>query len=225
MNPEQKKQTKAQKKKPIFTIILILIVGIVGYFVFINWQNSQQIIKISNLNTTRLPTSGEREIKRPTLETGQSDWLNIPDRKIEAPIIYIDEVSEDVFQEALARGVVHYPGTALPGEYGNPYIFGHSSDYFWKPGDYKTIFAPLVDIPLDTEVRITDHDGKLFIYRVIETKIVGPKDVSVLDQQDYERKLLSLQASYPIGTALKRYIVICELDEEATYGSGEPTGE
>jgi len=222
MNPKQKEQTKIQKKTFIFTIILIIIVGVVGYFIFINWQSQQQIIKTSDLNITKLPTSGEREIiKRPTLEQGKPDFLSIPDRGIEAPVIYIDEVSEDVFQDALSKGVVHYPGTALPGEYGNPYIFGHSSDYFWKPGDYKTIFAPLVDIPLDTEVRITDHDGELFIYRIIETKIVGPKDVSVLDQQNYKRKLLTLQASYPIGTALKRYIAVCELDEEATYGPVE----
>ena len=67
--------------------------------------------------------------------------------------------------------------------------------------------------------RITNPDGGLFIYHVIETKIVGPKDVSVMDQQNYERKLLTLQTSWPVGTALKRYIAVCEIDEQATYGT------
>lgn len=215
---QEKTASKKSVKSYILTVALIIIVGVVGYFIFTSWQNRSEVINTSNVNASHLPTSGDREIKKPTLATGQADYLWIPDREIEAPVIYVDEVSEEVFQEALARGVVHYPNTALPGELGNPYIFGHSSDYFWKPGDYKTIFAPLVDIPLDTEVRITDHQGELFIFKVIETKIVGPKEVSVLDQQNYERKLVTLQASYPIGTALKRYIVIAELDEQATYG-------
>ena len=114
--------------------------------------------------------------------------------------------------------MVHFPGTAKPGELGNPYIFGHSSDYFWKPGDYKEVFKPLIDIPLETEIRITNSDGELFIYRVIETKIVSPEEVSVLDQYNYERYLLTLQTSWPLGTALKRYIVIAEMDELATFG-------
>jgi sortase A len=160
-------------------------------------------------------------VKRLTLESGEPDHISIPDRGIETPIIYItqDKNNEEGHQEALAKGVVHFPGTAVPGEYGNPYIFGHSSDYFWKPGDYKQIFKPLIDIPLDTEIRITNHDGELFIYRIIETKIVGPKEVSVLDQYNYERKMLTLQTSWPLNTALKRYLAIAELDEEATYGT------
>jgi len=173
----------------------------------------------TNTDQARLPTSGERTvISRPTLERDEPDHISIPDRGIETPVVYVDTVDEKIFQEGLANGVVHYPNTPLPGEFGNPYIFGHSSDYAWKKGDYKKIFKPLVDIPLGTTIRITDHDGQLFVYKVIETKIVGPKDVSVLDQYSYERKMLTLQTSWPVGTALKRYIAIAELDQTATYG-------
>ncbi len=212
---------KFQKKSWIITITLFIIAVSVGVLAFISWQNKSTLIQTANLNGGQLPTSGEREIiKRPTLETGEPDHISIPDRGIETPIIYIaqEENNEEGHQEALAKGVVHYPGTALPGEFGNPYIFGHSSDFFWKPGDYKKIFKPLIDIPVNTEIHITNHDGELFIYRVIETKIVGPKEVSVLDQYNYERKMLTLQTSWPLNTALKRYIALAELDEEATYG-------
>jgi len=219
---EFKKKKKLQKKNWIITVTLLIVAVTVGVFAFISWQNKPTIIQTANLNEGQLPTSGEREIvKRPTLENGEPDHISIPDRGIETPIIYItqNKNNDEGHQEALAKGVVHFPGTAVPGEYGNPYIFGHSSDYFWKPGDYKQIFKPLIDIPLDTEIRITNHDGELFIYRIIETKIVGPKEVSVLDQYNYERKMLTLQTSWPLNTALKRYLAIAELDEEATYGT------
>jgi len=219
---EFKKKKKLQKKNWIITVTLLIVAVTVGVFAFISWQNKPTIIQTANLNEGQLPTSREREIvKRPTLENGEPDHISIPDRGIETPIIYItqNKNNDEGHQEALAKGVVHFPGTAVPGEYGNPYIFGHSSDYFWKPGDYKQIFKPLIDIPLDTEIRITNHDGELFIYRIIETKIVGPKEVSVLDQYNYERKMLTLQTSWPLNTALKRYLAIAELDEEATYGT------
>jgi len=222
----KKKIIRQINKNQIVTLVLIIVVLVVVWFIFQGWQGHEQITQPANIDIIQINTNQAPEIvRRPTLETAEADHLWIPDRGIEAPVIYItqEQNNNDGHQEALAKGVVHYPGTALPGEKGNPYIFGHSSDYFWKPGDYKEVFKPLVDIPIDTDVRITNPDGELFIYKVIETKIVGPDDTSVLDQLDYARKLLSLQASWPIGTALKRYIAICELDEEATYGPSTGT--
>ncbi len=197
---------------------------IAGGIVFARWQGQTDIVLTSNMNGSgKLPASGDKPAPpRIPLEKGTPDHLVIADRKIDAPIVYIDGADEKTFQDALTKGVVHYPDTALPGEAGNMYIFGHSSDYKWKPGNYKQVFKPLVDIPIGTVVRITNHEGKLFIYKVTETKIVGPKDTSVLDQQNNERKLLTLQTSWPVGTALKRFVAVSELDEEATYGPQNP---
>lgn len=145
------------------------------------------------------------------LKFGAPNHLSIPVLGIEAPIIYIDEKSEAVYQAALKTGVVHYPGTALPGEPGNVYIFGHSSDYLWSDGNYKTIFAKLPQIEQGKDIVVTDAAGRFFHYSVIETKVVGPRDMSVLSQGDGSRSLLTIQTSYPLGTALQRYIVVAEL--------------
>ncbi len=210
---------KKFSKKYIFTFILIIILIIVGIYIFKSWQDNTKIINQATINETVFPNNTNVVTDRETKEKGIPDHISIPDVKIEVPIIYItkEENNEEGYQTALANGVVQYPGTAIPGEYGNPYIFGHSSDFFWKDGDYKEIFKPIIDIPLDTIIRITNHEGDLFIYKIIETKIVGPNEVSVLDQQNYERQILTLQTSWPLGTALKRYLVIAELDQEATY--------
>lgn len=144
----------------------------------------------------------------------QPNTLAIRELGIVAPVIYINEKTEDAYQKALRDGVVHYPGTALPGEPGNVYIFGHSSDYVWAPGDYKTIFAKLPEMKVGDQIEITDAEGKLFIYEVTETKIVWPRDLSVLDQFNDEKHILTLQTSYPLGTALQRYIVVAELKSD-----------
>lgn len=170
--------------------------------------------RLSPLET--LPVTGEVSDAGVTapVEISEPNTLTIRDLGIVAPVIYIQEKTEQAYQTALREGVVHYPGTAKPGEFGNVYIFGHSSDYAWAPGDYKTIFAKLPQIKMGTEIRVTDEAGNVFRYKVIETKIVWPRDLSVLDQYHFERKMLTLQTSYPLGTALQRYIVIAELQED-----------
>lgn len=142
------------------------------------------------------------------------DTLYIKNLNITLPVIYIDEKGETAYQEALKHGVVHYPGTALPGAYGNVYIFGHSSDYVWSPGDYKTAFALLPHIALGDEIELTDSTGLVYTYAVTDTKIVSPTDLSVLDQGDGTKRMLTLQTSYPVGTALQRFVAIAELLSE-----------
>lgn len=210
--------------------IIYLILGIVGLMaaiLIIRWlvvepkpQGSLNLSNSSIFNQT-LPNTNNvnrRPIKLPTLEKSEPNMLTIPDLKIKAPVIYIEVSGKDEDQEALAKGVVHYPGTPDPGGWGNIYIFGHSSDYAWKKGNYKTIFKPLVNVKLETVVNLSDSQGNVFKYRVKETKVVLPKDTSVMDQHNNEKQLLTIQTSYPVGTALKRFVAICELDYELTYG-------
>lgn len=141
------------------------------------------------------------------------DRLVIPSLGIEAPLMYGTEMSEAAFQLALRDGVVHYPGTAMPGEHGNAYFFGHSSDYAWAKGDYKTVFATLTSIEVGARVVVSDADGRPHDYVVTGTRVISPKDMSVLDQGDGIEARLTLQTSYPLGTALKRFVVEAKLAE------------
>lgn len=145
--------------------------------------------------------------------TTAPDRLTIESLGIDVPIIYIDQKNEKTYQAALKKGVVHFPGTALPGEPGNVYIFGHSSDYSWSKNPYRTVFALLTKIKIGEVIQISDGQGRIYYYRVTGTKIISPKDTSVLDQQDNKKKLLTLQTSYPLGTALRRFIVFAEMSE------------
>ncbi len=145
----------------------------------------------------------------------QAVRLAIPRLGIDAPIVESAARSEEAFQRALQNGVVHFPDTALPGQPGNAYFFGHSSDYLWSAGAYKTVFAKLPSVRIGDEIEVTDASGTPYLYIVTGTKIVTPKDLSVLSQGDGVKKILTLQTSYPVGTAFKRFIVIAELSPYA----------
>ena len=136
--------------------------------------------------------------------------LLIPSLNLDLPIVYAEKVSETEFQQDLQNGVVHYPNTANPGEVGNCYIFGHSSDYFWTKGNYKHAFSTLPHIKVGDEIIISNQGGDKFVYKVTETKVVAANDLSVLNQNTGGKKILTLQTSYPVGTALKRFVAIAE---------------
>lgn len=140
-----------------------------------------------------------------------ADRLAIPKLFIDVPIIYSSTTEEKEFTEALKKGVVHFPATARLGETGNAYIFGHSSDNLWSGSKYKTAFALLPKISKGDLIYATDASANLYTYKVLYSKVVFPNDLSVLGQKTGGKKILTLQTSYPIGTALKRFVVVAEL--------------
>ncbi len=135
------------------------------------------------------------------------EMLVIPSLRIEAPIIYLDSTDDSVLQQKLKEGVGHYPFTAVPGEVGNSFIFGHSSNYWWDWSNYSSIFANLEQIKIEDKI-LAYHDDDLYIYQVIETKVVEPTDLSVLEQGNDRR--LTLMTCTPLGTNLQRFIVIAK---------------
>ncbi|OGE76169.1 MAG: hypothetical protein A3C85_01755 [Candidatus Doudnabacteria bacterium RIFCSPHIGHO2_02_FULL_48_21] len=188
-------------KRIILIIILAAVVYVAMNFDFFR-KNIEYKIKKETGQSVEIPNPREKM---------QPNQLLIPALSIETPVLYAERVDEDHFQELLIEGVVHYPGTAKIGEPGNMYIFGHSSDNVWAKGNYKTVFALLPKIKKGDKIIVSDHLGNKFVYEARETKVVAPDDLSVLDQGQGGKKLLTLQTSYPVGTALKRFVVIAEL--------------
>ncbi|MDR3643427.1 MAG: sortase [Candidatus Doudnabacteria bacterium] len=146
----------------------------------------------------------------PSAAGAHSYILAVPSLGISAPVIYATATGETAFQAALKNGVAHYPGTADPGQTGNCYIFGHSSDYIWSSGHYKNVFAILPKIKKGADIIISGRQNQ-YTYTVTDSRMVSPGDLSVLSQQTGQKKILTLQTSYPIGTALARWIVVAEV--------------
>jgi len=129
--------------------------------------------------------------------------LSIPKLKIEKAVVHIGG-------EDLMDSLIQYPGTALPGQYGNTIIFGHSVlPQFFNPKNYKTIFSTLPTLKKGDEILI-DFDGVLYRYEVVSLQEVLPENVSVLEQH-YNAEYLTLITCVPPGTYLKRLVVTARL--------------
>lgn len=120
---------------------------------------------------------------------------------------------EKDMQDSLKDGVVHYPGTSMPDQTGNTVITGHSSYFPWDPGRFKDVFALLHEVVLGDKIAIYYNQHK-YVYQVSEIKMVMPSDIDVLKQTTDRR--ITLITCTPVGTNLKRLIVIGILIEEGS---------
>jgi sortase A len=106
-------------------------------------------------------------------------------------------VREGADEGTLSRAVGHIPGTALPGNIGNVGLAGHRD----------TFFRALRNIRADDTIDLETTAGT-YRYVVKSTRIVTPRDVSVLEASGGET--LTLVTCYPfyyVGSAPKRFIV------------------
>lgn len=115
---------------------------------------------------------------------------------------------EDQIQESLRDGIVHYPGTANPGEFGNVFLTGHSSYYPWDPGKFKDVFATLKNLEVGDRYYVY-YQQKKYTYEIFEKKEVSPSAVEVLSQPS-DQKISTLMTCSPVGTTLRRLIIKAE---------------
>jgi LPXTG-site transpeptidase (sortase) family protein len=130
---------------------------------------------------------------------------------VNAPIAWPDSSDENSMLDALEDGVAHFPGSAMPGQYGNTFLTGHSSYYAWAPGEYKSVFVLLDKLKLEDEVTIY-HNQKEYKYEIYDRFVVTPNNLDVLDQT-YGEKILTLMTCTPIGTNKNRLIYRAKLVE------------
>jgi sortase A len=118
-----------------------------------------------------------------------------------------DDLTADILR-ALQDGVVRYPKSGLPNQIGNTFLTGHSSNYWWEKGRYKTVFV-LLDKLVAGDLIYLKYSGTLYSYKVSDQKIVSPTESSVLEPT--KEPILRLMTCTPTGTALKRRIVTANL--------------
>jgi LPXTG-site transpeptidase (sortase) family protein len=128
----------------------------------------------------------------------------IPGINVTAPVVYAPSLNEADILTALENGVVHYATTAIPGQPGNVVIFGHSSDDWWKPGNYKFVFVLLDKLSAGDTVTV-DYHSQSYTYVVTGSQVVAPTDVSVL--MPTAVPTLTLITCSPVGTSLRRLVV------------------
>lgn len=124
---------------------------------------------------------------------------------VKSPITFGIENNESAVSSSLKNGVIQLSGTSLPGELGNVFITGHSSNYPWVRSQYNSIFALLGNVVVGDLVQVKFHNVN-YVYRVKKIFIVDPSDNSVL-KSNKDSAMLTLMTCTPVGTNLKRLIV------------------
>ncbi len=214
---------------------------VVGIFLLINapafsqqlaywWSNDYQTPAVISQPTGQSPVSLPVVQPARSLPTSQfnpdlmaNNTIAIPKIKVSAPVIWDVTSGSDVntdLLKALQQGVARYPQTALPNQIGNTFLTGHSSNYWWDPGHYKTIFA-LLDKLVAGDTIYIKYQNQVYTYHVTGQQVVPPTDTAVLDPTN--QPILSLMTCTPTGTSLNRRIVTAALVSPTTNLVAQPT--
>ncbi len=153
-------------------------------------------------NKPTVQTVTDTQPQQPTVDP--APIIDIPKINVHAPVVYEPSIAEADVLRALQDGVDHYGTTPSPGQPGNSVLFGHSSNDWWQPGNYKFIFVLLDKLTVGDKFSVNYHSTH-YVYEVTGTKIVAPTDLSVLTQTT--DPTMTLITCTPPGTSWRRLIV------------------
>ena len=132
------------------------------------------------------------------------------------PKLGIERAEVDTNSESLSpdERLGHYPGSALPGEVGNPFVYGHSVlPMFFNPKDYKTIFSTLDKLEEGDKI-VIDFGKRSFMYLVEKSVVLAPEDVRPLESPApsfLQESYLTLMTCVPPGVRTNRLLVQAKL--------------
>jgi sortase A len=191
-----------QLRSLIFGLSIGVIVIVIFLFSFFN-----QIIIAPFIQPSRHVGSLPLIISSVTVPTNSTPEVIVPKINVEIPVDYsLTSDNEATIETALEDGVVHYPSTVDPGEDGNAAFFGHSSNNIFNPGQYKFAFVLLHTLVKGDTFYLT-YQQKVYVYQVINTQVVPPSDVSVLNDTEGHTATATLITCDPPGTSINRLVV------------------
>lgn len=130
--------------------------------------------------------------------------------KMTIPSIGVDKwIIAGIDTDSLKRGPGLFPGSPLPGQYGNVAIAGHRTTY-------GAPFGRINEIEAGDEINIAT---KTVVYTYIvdgPPRIVGRYDISVIRSTDKSKAHLTLVSCHPKWTSYKRIIVTATLASTTT---------
>lgn len=154
----------------------------------------------------------------PIQVTPKSTDFGIVIEKIDVNSPVVPDVNSAVYKEyiaALAKGVAHARGTAVPGSTNLPnnnvFLFAHSAINPIEARRYNSVFYLLRKLEVGDRV-VTFYKGQRFDYIVFDKRVVEATDVKYLTQPSKD-PILTLQTCDPPGSSLRRLIVTAKLDQ------------
>jgi len=120
----------------------------------------------------------------------------------------IDNVNpndENAIVQSLKVGVGKASGTAYPNQFGNMYLFAHSSLNVWSIDRYNAVFTLLRDLQPGDQIFVF-YKGQQYTYQVYTKKIVSPHDTSDITANSPFPEI-TLQTCDPPGFDINRLLI------------------
>lgn len=170
-------------------------------------DNNEMIVSYQKVN--QILEAGEQENSQQTQEQSQQLSADPLIGRIEIPTIDLElPLLEGAGMDNLEYAVGHMSETAQIGEIGNAALAGH------RGYSYGRLFNRLDEVKQGQEVKVATRD-ETFTYRVTETFLVLPTDLSVLEQPT-DKSTVTLITCHPIKDPTHRLIVQAELVEDGS---------
>jgi len=181
----------------------------------LNWNNIGWLFNFRALKRVSqdiIEQSSPAEDKPLYQYVENEDQVDIPVLNLQAPIIVLETKDSNLLHQALDRGVVLYPGSALPGEKGIMVLLGHSAPSGWPDINYDRVFSEIIKLEKEDKININFHHYR-YPYRVIDKHIFSLAQEEEFFAQNTSRNLLVLSTCYPPGKDLQRFIIVAELEK------------
>lgn len=198
---------KLKAKHHLQSLLFGLGTGLIVVFIFL-FGFFNEVIIAPFIQPSRVNASTPLILDTNGIAPTPNPEVIIPKINVQIPVIYsINTTDENVIENSLEDGVVHYPTTVLPGQLGNAAFFGHSSNNIFNPGKYKFAFVLLHNLQNNDTFYLTNNN-KVYVYQVISKSIVNPGDVGVLGNVAGQSATATLITCDPPGTSLHRLVVV-----------------
>jgi sortase (surface protein transpeptidase) len=165
------------------------------------------------------------EIVPKPIECEKKNWLSFPKYATEAPINYasfqdmynsdknkyvnlnnpIQESQVEInkgnylsvpVQRLLVKGVVHLPESPHPGQVGNSYIVGHTSNFPQVRSDFNYVFKSFErKSKVGDEFFVWDSECRKLKFKVFEVSNILAEDINTAYKNFGDRRIVTLQGS------------------------------
>lgn len=206
--------------KKLFSVVLFTSgIFLITSQVFVPWLTTPKAQKplLKPVSSDVLGVGVEFEFTELRQEPGRQERGVTPEVfYLKIPKLGIERAEVEVNSQNLSpdERLGHYPGSALPGEVGSIFIYGHSATpLFFDPRNYRTIFSTLDKLGEGDEI-IVEFGGKYFKYVVEKLIVLNPEDVHPLEPAApafLHQSYLTLMTCVPPGIKTQRLLVQARL--------------
>lgn len=207
----QRHATKIKRSNHFWPAVSAAVVGLV--FMFIQF-NSVLVAQVEAYVSPGALEGKSLVVIDPTNNTnvGAESRLIIPKINVDMPVNYdVTTLNEEAIQLGLRDAAVHYklPGAnALPGQFGNNVILGHSSNDVFAQGQYKFAFV-LADQLATGDTFYLHYQGTRYTYKITEKKVIKPSQLDAL-QIGADKPMVTIVTCTPAGTSINRLLIFAE---------------